>query len=469
MARGLLVHRFGPFELDIVGRRLYCDGTPIPLSDKRLNLLSVLVEHAGEVVSAETLLNAAWPDTAVSDNNLDKAISHLRRNLALVGGDTIYIETVVGHGYRFVAPVELGHPRVPATEVDQLLGPFDALEDARLALVTLDLPAVRQAMGVLETTVREIADSTQATLDMALGCGIIFESDPNAIEVLRRGIALAQLVCTQSPASAEAWSILSYLHGLHGDMAKAASAANRATALDPEYWRIWLLKARVSWGETRLRAARQLLKLCPGLALGHWLRTTVFIAREAHDLAMDEVLLGCAAQEAQPPGAPYAGVGSFLLKGHLFYVRGQIEDAIAAIKKELDTLTAYPGHIHARECGTNCQNLLGVIYRAQRQRDKSLEAFHDALKLDPANVAVLAALHGQVPASGTPMEIGLARSIVCSREGRTEDAAHAYHEGLCQSPAGWIGWMLSIEPMLEAWRHPEIFKAPLALVRSRAV
>jgi hypothetical protein len=51
------------------------------------------------------------------------------------------------------------------------------------------------------------------------------------------------------------------------------------------------------------------LKFCPGLALAHWLKTRVFIARGAYDLALAEVALGCAAQDAQTPGASLNGGG----------------------------------------------------------------------------------------------------------------------------------------------------------------
>lgn len=51
MPRGLLVHRFGPFELDLAARRLSRGGQPIGLSDRLLSIFVTLVEHAGDVLS----------------------------------------------------------------------------------------------------------------------------------------------------------------------------------------------------------------------------------------------------------------------------------------------------------------------------------------------------------------------------------------------------------------------------------
>jgi len=95
-------YSFGGFTLDSACRTLSRDGQDIPLAPKEFQTLSLLVKSAGQAVPRETLIAAVWPDTAVSDNSLARAISSLRHHL---GADAI--EVVSKFGYRFAIPVTL--------------------------------------------------------------------------------------------------------------------------------------------------------------------------------------------------------------------------------------------------------------------------------------------------------------------------------------------------------------------------
>ena len=61
---------FGPFRLDPTTRSLWRDEVLLPLPPKPLAVLAYLVAHAGQVVSKETLLEAVWPQTAVTEGVL---------------------------------------------------------------------------------------------------------------------------------------------------------------------------------------------------------------------------------------------------------------------------------------------------------------------------------------------------------------------------------------------------------------
>lgn len=97
------VYEFGPFRLDVSERVLLRDGTPAPLAPKALELLLVLVERRGSVVTKDELIARLWPDTFVQESNLTQHVFMLRK--ALDHGDASYIETVPRRGYRFARDV----------------------------------------------------------------------------------------------------------------------------------------------------------------------------------------------------------------------------------------------------------------------------------------------------------------------------------------------------------------------------
>jgi Tol biopolymer transport system component/DNA-binding winged helix-turn-helix (wHTH) protein len=98
--------RFSDFELDGARRLLLNDGKPIPLKAKAFDLLSVLVEHRGEVLSKDELLELVWPGQFVEEGNLKVHISALRKALGERKDDHRFIVTVPGRGYSFVADLD---------------------------------------------------------------------------------------------------------------------------------------------------------------------------------------------------------------------------------------------------------------------------------------------------------------------------------------------------------------------------
>lgn len=99
------LYEFGPYRIDAVKRLLLRDGRPVALTSKSLDTLLVLIEHRGQVVNKEELMEKLWPDTAVEENNLTQQISVLRKILGERAGEHRYVVTVPGRGYSFVAEV----------------------------------------------------------------------------------------------------------------------------------------------------------------------------------------------------------------------------------------------------------------------------------------------------------------------------------------------------------------------------
>jgi TolB-like protein/DNA-binding winged helix-turn-helix (wHTH) protein/tetratricopeptide (TPR) repeat protein len=99
--------QFGNFEADLRAGELRRDGSRIKLQEQPFRVLTLLLEHPGEVVSREELRNRLWPaDTFVDfDHSLNAAIRRLRDALGDSAEDPKFVETVARRGYRFLAPV----------------------------------------------------------------------------------------------------------------------------------------------------------------------------------------------------------------------------------------------------------------------------------------------------------------------------------------------------------------------------
>jgi DNA-binding winged helix-turn-helix (wHTH) protein len=100
--------RFGEFELDLSSGDLLKGGMRVRLQYQPLQVLALLIENAGTVVTRGELRQRLWPDgTFVDfDHSVNAAIKRLRLTLGDSTENPLYIETLYRRGYRFVAPVE---------------------------------------------------------------------------------------------------------------------------------------------------------------------------------------------------------------------------------------------------------------------------------------------------------------------------------------------------------------------------
>jgi DNA-binding winged helix-turn-helix (wHTH) protein len=90
---------FGRFRVLLRRRRLLADGVPVELGTRAFDLLLVLLEADGALVTKKELLNRVWPGIVVCEQNLKVHISALRKAL---GTDRDVIHTDFGRGYRFI-------------------------------------------------------------------------------------------------------------------------------------------------------------------------------------------------------------------------------------------------------------------------------------------------------------------------------------------------------------------------------
>jgi len=102
------ITRFGVFEVDLSAGELRKSGVKLRLQGQPFQVLALLLERAGEVVTREELQQQLWPsDTFVDfDHSLNTAINKVREALGDSASSPRYVETLARRGYRFIAPVQ---------------------------------------------------------------------------------------------------------------------------------------------------------------------------------------------------------------------------------------------------------------------------------------------------------------------------------------------------------------------------
>jgi DNA-binding response OmpR family regulator len=96
---------FGPFQLNTVKRRLFCNHTEIHLSPSEYTLLHALALNRGDIVPRRQLKQAVWGTTAISHGALDTLVNTLREKLSADRAGLI--STVRGNGYTLLEEIEL--------------------------------------------------------------------------------------------------------------------------------------------------------------------------------------------------------------------------------------------------------------------------------------------------------------------------------------------------------------------------
>lgn len=148
------IRRFGPFRLDAGTQILFCGDEPTTLGQRAVMLLGLLLDRAGEPVSKDALIEAAWPGLAIEDSNLTVQIAALRRLFEEAAGGACWIETLPRRGYRYVGPEVLtGNPSAEAgARISQPLALPDKPSIAVLAFANLSGDAEQEyfADGIVE-------------------------------------------------------------------------------------------------------------------------------------------------------------------------------------------------------------------------------------------------------------------------------------------------------------------------------
>jgi TolB-like protein/DNA-binding winged helix-turn-helix (wHTH) protein/Flp pilus assembly protein TadD len=150
---------FGRFQLLPHRRELRADGVAVELGSRAFDVLMVLTEARGALVTKDEILSRVWPDTVVEENNLVVQISALRKAL---GEDRDFIRTVSGRGYRFVAEISTSVAASEAeTRVDRR-----AAEEAAQSDPSSNLPTRVSSLIGPETELEKVSDLPARVVDL---------------------------------------------------------------------------------------------------------------------------------------------------------------------------------------------------------------------------------------------------------------------------------------------------------------
>src|SRR5580693_4625350 len=112
-ARQLRLLRFGDFEVDLRSGELRKAGVKLKFGGQTFQVLSILLERPGDVVTREELQKRLWPDTFVDvDHNLNTAINKIREVLGDSAEKPRFVETLPRREYRFIGELEPPAPPV---------------------------------------------------------------------------------------------------------------------------------------------------------------------------------------------------------------------------------------------------------------------------------------------------------------------------------------------------------------------
>jgi DNA-binding winged helix-turn-helix (wHTH) protein len=150
---------FGRFRLLPHRRELRADGVAVELGGRAFDVLMVLTEARGGLVTKDEILSRVWPDTVVEENNLVVQISALRKAL---GEDRDFIRTVSGRGYRFVAEISTS-VAAPDAETGVVRS---AAEEAAQFAPSSNLPTPVSSLIGRETELEEVSDFPARVVDI---------------------------------------------------------------------------------------------------------------------------------------------------------------------------------------------------------------------------------------------------------------------------------------------------------------
>lgn len=482
--------RFGPFQIDPRTWTLAREGQPLDLSPRLVEILGHLATRDGAIVTKDELLARFWPDVNISDNTLTRAVADIRKALGDSASEPKYVQTLARRGYRFVAPAP-DAPDAPAAPTED---PFQAWEQGRLALESLDVSRLDQAIFAFERAVANLPSYAPAYAGLANAYLLRFEttrfSNTPDREMLERALTAARRACAADPTLGEGWAVLGYLLSAGGQVPEGQAAARRATALEPGNWRHHFRLGYVTWGEERLRAADRLLELMPAFAPARMLSAMVFVARGALARAEQEAFRGAEIQRGSAgTGTPIPTAGLHWLRGLIMSARGERDEALRCFDEEIAAGTA--GHVYGREFIANARVAAGFVLIARSDAEGAAAHFNQALADTPrharatlglqatrilakelrASDDAMGAVHeatAELIRSGRQVEASLVEAGEHCVLGRITEAVDVLDRLLTLAPVGPAGWIIPVDPMLAAVRYVPGRAVILAKLAARA-
>ena len=488
------VIRFGPFQIDPRTWTLSRDGHTVDLSPRLVEILGHLAGHGGAIVTKDELLERFWPDINISDNTLTRAVADIRKALGDSASAPIYVQTLARRGYRFVGANNIGEPKDSPPPTLQEEDPFQAWEQGRLALESLDLSRLDQAIAAFERAVVELPSYAPAYAGLANAYMLRFEttrfSNTPDREMLDRATTAARRACAADAKLGEGWAVLGYLLAAAGQVPEGQAAARRATALEPGNWRHHFRLGYVTWGEERLRATDRIVELMPAFAPARMLSAMVFVARGALARAEQEATRGAEIQrESAGTDTPIPTAGLHWLRGLVMSARGERDEALQCFTEEIAAGT--DGHVYGREFIANARVAAGFVLLARNEAAAASAHFTQALTDTPRHARATLGLQAarllskelrmsdeafvpvarakeELARGGRHVEASLVEAGECCIRDCITEAVDILDRMLMLAPVGPAGWIIPVDPMLAAVRYVPGRAGILAKLAARA-
>lgn len=331
------VVRFGAYQLDTPSGELLKNGRRVRLAQQPFQVLALLLERPGELVTREELQHAIWPaDTFVdAEVGLGSAVYKLRQALDDTADNPRFIETIPRRGYRFIFPI-------PAVS-DQETNPASALPSApRRSRFALLYVAVLCALAfvlfafidrdVREGRRRETAPvSTEAQHAYEMG---MYEASMWTRDDLNRSVEYFQKALRAEPRFARAWAGLAHTYQLQGDfgfkspsdaLASTKTAALKAIEYDDSLAEAHTAMAGALVNEWSWLAAeremRRALALDPNNADSHQMYGYALLSQARMEEGIAEMQRARALDPLSPNKANSLAVA--------YYYAGRYDDALA--------------------------------------------------------------------------------------------------------------------------------------------
>lgn len=338
--------RFGLFELDLTTGELFKNGRPVRLQPQPLQVLLLLVERAGELVTREELQERVWGDGTVVayDQGLNYCVRQVRAALGDHATAPAFVETVPRRGYRFVAPVGRGHSS------ERFSSRLRGWWVAAAAGVVIAIAALIALRGPSEAD-----DPTMST-----GPGV-------ATDRVRLVVLPLLDLSQQGPAMPQAEAF-----------ERARESARQALALDPElaeaHNSLAFVRLYHDWDpEAAVEGFERSLELAPGYAMAHHWGAAAYASLGRFDEAI------AAAQRAAELDPVSLSVRSDLGWYHL--ITGHWQQALDECNR---ALALSPGYGFADGCRDQARKALGLPTPEQ----PSEEALRNRLEEQAASGAV---------------------------------------------------------------------------------
>ena len=478
-AEGLGVARFGAFELDPAGPELYRNRVRVALQPQPMRVLLSLVLRAGETVRREALQEEIWGDTFVEpEAGLNVCIRQIRAALGDRADRGLFIQTIRGEGYRFVAPVRWQRAGAAAREPRRgLRSRAKVLGLAASGLAAALLLAWGLGQGLpsfsAETQRAERRQpSPEARQALLKGRYHLNQQAPGslgrAVEHLERAVHL-------DPTSAEAQvelatAIASCPFGSFGGPEVVRALVDTALDLDQDLPRAYLLRGNLEffteWDWDAAQAAYQrALELDPELARAHKGLAFYHSSLGQHERALERVQQ---ALEIDPISVNLkADLGWFLYRARRF------SDAQTQCRETLDLEPGDPGALSCLAAAAAEIEPPATVWTYTR-------AMLEAYGFDPDHLAELTRLAERDPA----LALGRYQDWILQwhqrRAARGEADAYAFavahaQQGHADEALTWLEVayrersasmpFLGIDPGLDGVRDHPRFTRLLALLR----